>query len=566
MDGDLGNESSDSVGERAWATLPWSKPVADAAGAERKPWLARRHDAPSKSVPVKLYACPPTNACCGATPQQRWRCAFAAVSALCTFLLLSTAALAVRLRQELSSAGVEYIDPAASWRRYERRASLHSESADDSPAHLIQTTRLTNYRVQPAAWRNGHDSRWPIRFVTHSGSNLSSSTTLVYIGDVMTGGSTRGETPRVWQRTSRCIDLARPGCAQLASNGVLNVFVRGRSIDRTRQWRNYDWVLDTKQYGDPWLQEHIHFVGTADAACIIVAGELPLAEVEGRSGSWNGGRNHFLPYVNWWTKVPGSAADNPASPFFTGCAMLGHTSLPRGAFRDNFDLKLPLIPLQLMPGTEATYTERGVRPEWANAWRKPVSSKYSSAYASRPLLAMFKGEVQHVASFGYRDRWLVIQTQKNEPGVFVEETGKTFDFAETLQHPASRPGPDSYENLMLSAKFVLCMSGAGVHSYRFYEALQAGAVPVVTDDTMLPFESSRGIPYPRVKWNDCVVRIGQQKLAVVATILRGIGEARYAKMRASCGKLYAEVLRSPRGRLNAMYRGLYDVVESAARN
>ena len=110
------------------------------------------------------------------------------------------------------------------------------------------------------------------------------------------------------------------------------------------------------------------------------------------------------------------------------------------------------------------------------------------------------------------------------------------------------------------------MSGAGVHSYRFYEALQAGAVPVVTDDTMLPFESSRGIPHPRVKWNDCVVRIGQQKLAVVATILRGIGEARYAEMRASCGKLYAEVLRSPRGRLNAMYRGLYDVVESAARN
>lgn len=61
-----------------------------------------------------------------------------------------------------------------------------------------------------------------------------------------------------------------------------------------------------------------------------------------------------------------------------------------------------------------------------------------------------------------------------------------------------------YENLM-SGALTFCSRGGGNFSYRFYEALSFGRIPVLIDtDCELPFEYSE-----RIKWEDHIIRINE---------------------------------------------------------
>ena len=54
---------------------------------------------------------------------------------------------------------------------------------------------------------------------------------------------------------------------------------------------------------------------------------------------------------------------------------------------------------------------------------------------------------------------------------------------------------------LFSAEYTLCGSGYGNYSYRFYEALSAGRVPVLLDsDVLLPFEE-------QIPWAELIVRV-----------------------------------------------------------
>lgn len=46
----------------------------------------------------------------------------------------------------------------------------------------------------------------------------------------------------------------------------------------------------------------------------------------------------------------------------------------------------------------------------------------------------------------------------------------------------------SYDNLLLNSRFAAIVPGEGMHSYRLYEALQAGAIPVFLGESSLPFD------------------------------------------------------------------------------
>lgn len=62
------------------------------------------------------------------------------------------------------------------------------------------------------------------------------------------------------------------------------------------------------------------------------------------------------------------------------------------------------------------------------------------------------------------------------------------------------------ENL-LTSEYIVCMRGAGNYSFRFYEALCCGRIPVLVDtDCVLPFED-------QIDWQKYIIRVGQRQLA-----------------------------------------------------
>lgn len=75
----------------------------------------------------------------------------------------------------------------------------------------------------------------------------------------------------------------------------------------------------------------------------------------------------------------------------------------------------------------------------------------------------------------------------------------------------STPPDAGYQHLMFRSKFVLCPRGHGRASYRIYETLRAGRVPVIISDEWLP--------PPGVTWETCSVRVPEARVADIPTIL-----------------------------------------------
>jgi hypothetical protein len=69
-----------------------------------------------------------------------------------------------------------------------------------------------------------------------------------------------------------------------------------------------------------------------------------------------------------------------------------------------------------------------------------------------------------------------------------------------------------YKNL-LSSKYALCMRGSGNFSFRFYEALCFGRIPILIDtDTVLPFSSI-------IDWNKYIIFLKQEDIHTLPNIL-----------------------------------------------
>lgn len=63
-----------------------------------------------------------------------------------------------------------------------------------------------------------------------------------------------------------------------------------------------------------------------------------------------------------------------------------------------------------------------------------------------------------------------------------------------------RRSQDDYLSLMQSWDFALCPRGGGLSSYRFYEAIQCGSIPILfADDVALPFSEE-------IKWGQIALR------------------------------------------------------------
>jgi hypothetical protein len=73
---------------------------------------------------------------------------------------------------------------------------------------------------------------------------------------------------------------------------------------------------------------------------------------------------------------------------------------------------------------------------------------------------------------------------------------------------------NSFIELAVKSKFCLCPRGYGLNSFRLYEAMQLGCVPVIiTDEPYLPWKDE-------LNWNEFSVLITPDKISNIVSISR----------------------------------------------
>lgn len=83
-----------------------------------------------------------------------------------------------------------------------------------------------------------------------------------------------------------------------------------------------------------------------------------------------------------------------------------------------------------------------------------------------------------------------------------------------LKHSSTsqRDGSQSYASLLQNSKFILCPRGYGVSTWRIYEAMRAGRVPVILSDDWIP-------PFG-IDWNSFSIRVAEKDVDSLPSLLR----------------------------------------------
>ncbi|MDR3647106.1 MAG: exostosin family protein [Candidatus Babeliales bacterium] len=83
-----------------------------------------------------------------------------------------------------------------------------------------------------------------------------------------------------------------------------------------------------------------------------------------------------------------------------------------------------------------------------------------------------------------------------------------------------------YQNILSRSRFSLCPNGRGPGTLRFWESLQAGAIPVL-------IECNLALP-SGFDWESCIVKISEIDINNISEILTSISQDQEAKMRKKC--------------------------------
>jgi len=119
--------------------------------------------------------------------------------------------------------------------------------------------------------------------------------------------------------------------------------------------------------------------------------------------------------------------------------------------------------------------------------------------------------------------------KKTQTNIFWENFFWVTGIKETVEN---REYLISYAKEILKSKFILCPKGNGNSSYRFFEVMEAGRVPVlISDNYVLP-----DIPY---NWDDIVIRIAENNVARTEEIISS-NEHRFEQMALLNRKVYEE--------------------------
>lgn len=195
----------------------------------------------------------------------------------------------------------------------------------------------------------------------------------------------------------------------------------------------------------------------------------------------------------------------------TGEAIIVSPALWRGSWRPRHDVPFP--------------------PQLPSAVGAFLLGRRPAPGARRPFLVSFRG-----ASLGktvwYHARvatlaWAPPPTEDAPHELGVAVTGELFAKERKKCNLRARDpiaARHNYTELMEGSAYAFAPGGGGPFSYRFFEALAAGAVPVITDDMLIPLEGTRSRAATLL--DACVVRVPLQAVAGLPDLLvRDAGRA-----------------------------------------
>jgi hypothetical protein len=113
-----------------------------------------------------------------------------------------------------------------------------------------------------------------------------------------------------------------------------------------------------------------------------------------------------------------------------------------------------------------------------------------------------------------------------------------------LDPAAMRRVRDEYVRNMVESDYVLCSRGAGNFSYRLYETLSCGRIPVfVETDTVLPYDFV-------LDWRDYCVWVDESELESIGDRVlafhNNLGEHEFVELQRECRRFWEEYL-APEG-------------------
>lgn len=128
---------------------------------------------------------------------------------------------------------------------------------------------------------------------------------------------------------------------------------------------------------------------------------------------------------------------------------------------------------------------------------------FSENYIEKQYLASYLGRPTH------KIRTILEKKLKNEEGFYIENLVSMNSDIETINL-------EKYENLIKSSHFFLCPRGYGPASFRLYESIELGTIPVyISDEFVLPFDDI-------INWNKFSVIIKKNKIGKLPKILDDI--------------------------------------------
>jgi hypothetical protein len=106
-------------------------------------------------------------------------------------------------------------------------------------------------------------------------------------------------------------------------------------------------------------------------------------------------------------------------------------------------------------------------------------------------------------------------------GVVIEDSGAFHDHHDAATQAANR---DHYVELLANSRIAICPRGAGAATFRFWEALAMGCVPLlISDNLMLPLED-------RIDWDAIVLRLAEDDVDRLRDFVEAQDEAHLATM------------------------------------
>ena len=117
----------------------------------------------------------------------------------------------------------------------------------------------------------------------------------------------------------------------------------------------------------------------------------------------------------------------------------------------------------------------------------------------------------------------------DHPRALIEDTSRHDFFAG--DDPVLEGAQQRYRDVIGRSKFVLCPRGAGTSSFRLFETLAAGRVPVILSDDWVEPDG--------VDWPSCSVRVREADAAAVPDLLTRL-EPGWSEMGAAAAAVYDE--------------------------